>query len=114
MENTICKMVPIINAVGIGSLDKLLKSNWCIMVLNILYWKKHAGFNQLEEVSGLNPKVLAETLEWLSANGFVKRTNDGSRIAYRIEKMGNSLISASCPIVYAKAAQGKTRRNEHS
>lgn len=74
---------------------------WCILILCILSENDNIRFgNILKALPDISPKVLAETLKNLEADGFVNRRSYAEippRVEYSLSELGTSLM----PVIWA-------------
>ncbi|WP_082508441.1 winged helix-turn-helix transcriptional regulator [Burkholderia sp. Leaf177] len=74
---------------------KHVTSRWGVLVLMVLMDEKTCRFSDLRrKVDGVSEKMLAQTLQWLAADGFVVRTSYDvlpPHVDYRLTTLGKEV-----------------------
>ena len=74
---------------------KHVTSRWGVLVLMVLLDKHACRFSELRrKVDGVSEKMLAQTLQWLAADGFVVRTSYDvvpPHVDYRLTPLGEEV-----------------------
>ncbi|WP_438390719.1 winged helix-turn-helix transcriptional regulator [Caballeronia sp. DA-9] len=74
---------------------KHVTSRWGVLVLMVLLDEKTCRFSDLRrKVDGVSEKMLAQTLQWLAADGFVVRTSYDvvpPHVDYRLTPLGDEV-----------------------
>jgi DNA-binding HxlR family transcriptional regulator len=97
-----------------GIIDVISKK-WALLIINSIGNYGSLRFNKLmEELRGISPKTLADTLKQLQNEGLLKResfTEIPPRVEYSLTKDGRGLREAVVPILkWATTRQGSKRK----
>ena len=96
-----------------GIIDTIAKK-WALLIINALGNHPRLRFNQiLQELGGVSPKTLADTLKVLQQEGLIGRDSFAEippRVEYYLTKDGRELRTAIIPLL-TWASQRETFRN---
>ncbi len=96
-----------------GVIDVISKK-WSLLVVNAIGNHGRIRFNRLmEELQGISPKTLSDTLRELKAEGLVKRESFAEippRVEYSLTKDGAELRKSIVPILKWAATRNSTDR----
>jgi DNA-binding HxlR family transcriptional regulator len=97
-----------------GVIDVISKK-WALLIINAIGNHGSLRFNMLlEELNGISPKTLADTLKQLQNEGLLKRESFAEippRVEYSLTNDGRGLRKAVVPILkWAATRQGSKRR----
>jgi DNA-binding HxlR family transcriptional regulator len=97
-----------------GIIDVIGKK-WALLIINAVGNYSNLRFNKLmEELSGISPKTLADTLKQLQNEGLLKRESFAEippRVEYSLTQDGKGLREAVVPILkWAATRQGSRRK----
>jgi DNA-binding HxlR family transcriptional regulator len=97
-----------------GIIDVISKK-WALLIINVIGNYGSLRFNRLlEELNGISPKTLADTLKQLQNEQLLKRESFAEippRVEYSLTKDGQGLREAVIPILkWAANRQGSKRR----
>ena len=100
-----------------GIIDVISKK-WALLVINAIGNYGNLRFNRLtEELRGISPKTLADTLKQLQNEQLVKRTSFAEippRVEYSLTKDGQGLREAVVPILKWAATRQSSKRKKCS
>jgi DNA-binding HxlR family transcriptional regulator len=100
-----------------GIIDVISKK-WALLTINAIGNYDTLRFNRLmEELKGISPKTLADTLKQLEKEGLVKRESFAEippRVEYSLTKDGEGLREAVIPILKWSAARHCIRKKKCS
>ena len=96
-----------------GIID-LISKKWALLIINAVGNYGNLRFNRLmEELHGISPKTLADTLKQLQNEGLLRRESFAEippRVEYSLTKDGQGLREAVVPILkWAATRQGSKR-----
>jgi DNA-binding HxlR family transcriptional regulator len=97
-----------------GIIDVISKK-WALLIINAIGNYGSLRFNRLlEELNGISPKTLADTLKQLQNEGLLKRESFAEippRVEYSLTEDGRGLREAVVPILkWAATRQGSRRK----
>lgn len=97
-----------------GVIDVISKK-WALLIINAIGNYGSLRFNRLsEELNGISPKTLSDTLKQLQNEGLLKRESFAEippRVEYSLTEDGRGLRQAVLPILrWAATRQGSKRR----
>ena len=99
MRDARCPMENAFDVLSPEAMRSLIKSNWELIVLEIIANGYNSSYSDIHDASGLNPKVLINTLKKLESEGMVSRRMEGRRPRYSITAKSKILLSAQCPLL---------------
>jgi DNA-binding HxlR family transcriptional regulator len=97
-----------------GIID-LISKKWALLIINAIGNSGSLRFNKImEELHGISPKTLADTLNQLHNEGLLKRESFAEippRVEYSLTKDGQGLREAVVPLLkWAATRQGSKRK----
>ncbi len=97
-----------------GVIDVIGKK-WALLVINTIGNHGKLRFNEImNELKGISPKTLSDTLKKLEAEGLIKRRSFAEippRVEYTLTEDGSSLREAIIPLLKWAAERDSSRRN---
>ena len=100
-----------------GIIDVISKK-WALLIINAIGNYSSLRFNRLmEELRGISPKTLADTLKQLQEEGLLKRESFAEippRVEYSLTKDGEGLREAVIPILKWAATRQCSKRKKCS
>ena len=99
--------------VGAEAVLSLLKSEWKLLVLNLVSYNRHMRYNEIKEMSGLNSKTLSMVLRELTQSGLLSKEVTEKwpiRADYSLTSAGMKIATVRCPLIEF-AANGNKKRN---
>ncbi len=100
-----------------GIIDVIGKK-WALLIINAVGNNGSLRFNELmEELHGISPKTLADTLKQLKNEGLLKRESFAEippRVEYTLTEDGRGLRKAVIPILSWAAKRHKSKRGKCS
>ncbi|HIE18821.1 TPA: transcriptional regulator [Candidatus Bathyarchaeota archaeon] len=98
-----------------GIIDVISKK-WALLIINALGNYERLRFNRLmEELNGISPKTLSDTLKRLEAEGLIKRESFAEippRVEYTLTKDGADLRRAIIPLLKWAAERNSLNRKK--
>jgi len=97
-----------------GVIDVISKK-WALLVINAIGNYGRLRFNRLmEELHGISPKTLSDTLKELQAEGLIKRESFAEippRVEYSLTRDGAELRKSIIPLLKWAATRNTTNKN---
>ena len=97
-----------------GVIDVISKK-WALLVVNALGNRGRLRFNSLmEELNGISPKTLSDTLKELQVQGLIKRESFAEippRVEYSLTKDGTELRKSIIPLLKWAATRENVNKN---
>ena len=97
-----------------GIIDVISKK-WALLIINAIGNHGRLRFNKLmEELNGISPKTLSDTLKRLEAENLVKRESFNEippRVEYTLTKDGAELRKAIIPLLRWAAKRDRLNKN---
>jgi len=97
-----------------GVIDVISKK-WALLVVNALGNRGRLRFNSLmEELNGISPKTLSDTLKELQVQGLIKRESFAEippRVEYSLTKDGAELRKSIIPLLKWAATRENVNKN---
>jgi len=98
-----------------GVIDVISKK-WTLLIINTIGNYERLRFNRLmEELNGISPKTLSDTLKVLEVEGIVKRTSFAEippRVEYTLTKDGTDLRKAIMPLLMWAATRNSLNKEK--